>query len=142
MILALESVSYAGHYAALREFVLHKEATFQPNFRVLAFLVPDLPQAGTITRFHGRVDTFAPGFRFTGDEISWFPFGFLYAAEIGRGYEPEYLTDVTRWFTTGNRRERHRDAVTLFCRVTGVDSIQCGLGNNRMRPQIDYIDPA
>jgi len=141
MILASEPVKYADYYPALRHFVMDARATFQPNFTVRGFLVPDSPQAGTITRFHGRVDTFAPGYGFVGGEISHFPFGFVYATQIGSGYGIEGLTDLTRWFTTASDFDRNNDAASLYCRITGVDSIQCGIGRERKSPQIDYLGP-
>ncbi|MBD3672777.1 MAG: hypothetical protein HUJ26_04550 [Planctomycetaceae bacterium] len=139
MILAIQQLSYAKHNAGLREFVLNKESTYQPSFRVYAFLVPEVPEAGTITRFHGRVETFAPGYGFFGGEMSWFPFGFVYASQIGRKYDLKRFEDITRWFTMADTTDRNRDVVKLHCRVTGVDSIQGGLGKRRVRPQIDYI---
>jgi hypothetical protein len=139
MILAIEKVAYSKHYLALRQFVLNKDATLDPNFRVLAFLVPELPHAGTITRIHGRVDTFARGYNFVGGEISFFPFGFVYTSEIGIGYDLHTLTDVTHWFVRGNKADRLNTTVSLFQRLTGVDSIQCSVGHERMRPQIDYL---
>ncbi len=139
MILAIEPEAYAQHYTDLRRFVLDRSATFQPNFRVFAFLVPDDPSAGTVTRFHARVATYAPDYGFVGGEISWFPFGFVYATQIGRGYDLDGLTDVTRWFTTAGFAERKRDIVSLRCRVTGVESIQCAVGRERLRPQLDYV---
>jgi hypothetical protein len=139
MILAIEPVTYGDHCPGLRRFVLDETLTFLPNFRILSFLVPDVPQAGTITRFHARAATFARGYGFIGGEISMFPFGFVYAAEIGQGYLLNGLTDVTRWFSTDNMKSRLEDVVSLHCRITGVDSIQCGVGRRRVRPQIDYV---
>jgi hypothetical protein len=139
MILAIEPVTYAAHCEQLRKFVLSETALFNPSFRVLAFLVPDVPQAGTVTRFHARVDSMAAGYRFLGGEISMFPFGFVYVSEIGPGYDLSSLTDVTRWFTEADPHTRQRDVVSLHCRVTGADSIQCGVGAPRLRPQIDYV---
>jgi hypothetical protein len=139
MILAVEPAGFGQDNLGFRRFVLDKDATFGPNFRVLAFLVPDSPQAGTFTRFHGRVDTFAPGYAFAGGEISCFPFGFVYTTQIDGGYDPHTLTDVTHWFTKGNKADRHGNAVRLFCRLTGVDAIQCCVGHERVRPQIDYV---
>ena len=139
MILASEPVTYAAHNVGLRQFVLDRESTFRPNFSVYAFLVPDVREAGTVTRFHGRCDTFAPGYRFMGGELSWFPFGFVYASDIGRGYDLHGLTDVTHWFTTADKRDRESNAISLHCRITGVESIQCGVGRRRATPQIDYI---
>ncbi len=138
MILAIEPASYAEHNHQLRRFVLDPNATFLPNFRVLAFMVPDAPQAGTITRFHARIDTLAPGYGFMGGEISGFPFGFVYACQVGPGYVTGAMTDITHWFTRGNQDDRRGQSVRLFSRVTGVDSIQCGVGRERVRPQIDF----
>jgi hypothetical protein len=139
MILAIEKVAYSKHYFDLRRFVLNKDATLEPNFRILAFLVPELANAGTITRIHARVDTFAPGYRFVGGEISFFPFGFVYTSEIGNGYDVHSMTDVTHWFARSHKADRRNTTVSLYRRLTGVDSIQCAVGHERMRPQIDYV---
>lgn len=139
MILAIESVKYAEKNADIRNFVLDPRATVQPRFRFLSFLVPDKPEAGTITRYHARADTFAPGYAFCGGEISWFPFGFVYASEVGRGYGRMSFTDVTHWFTTTDEFERQHSAISLQCRITGADSVQSGLGHARTRPQIDHV---
>jgi hypothetical protein len=139
MVLASEPVTVAAHNPELCHFVLSPESTFRPRFNVYGFLVPDVPEAGTVTRFHGRVDTLAPGYEFLGGELSRFPFGFLYATQIGRGYDLSALTDVTHWFTTSDKRDRLTAAVSLYSRLTGAESIQCGVGRLRRGPQIDYI---
>jgi len=86
MILAIEPLTFAKHNEELRRFVLNKDLVINPRFNILAFLVPNTKKAGNIARFHGRVDTYAPGYGFSGGEISWYPFGFVYASEIGSGY--------------------------------------------------------
>ena len=139
MVLAIESVKYADKNPDLRNFVLDPQSVIQPRFRFLGFLVPDRPEVGTITRYHARVDTFAKGYAFCGGEISSFPFGFVYSSEIGPGYHPRSLTDLTHWFTTTTNLERHSAVISLQCRLTGADSIQVGLGHPRMRPQIDFV---
>ncbi|MDB5348545.1 MAG: hypothetical protein JWP89_6922 [Schlesneria sp.] len=139
MILAIEPLTYAKHNAQLRQFVCDPQSLLEPTFRVYAFLVPDLPHAGTISRFHGRADTFAPGYKFAGGEISLFPFGFVYASDIGPGYNLSTLTNVTHWFVRGDTRDRLRQVIELGTRITGVDSIQSGIGRGRTAPQIDYV---
>lgn len=139
MILAVESLDFAMYREDLREFVLNENRVIDPHLRVLAFLVPDVDTAGTIVRYHARIDTYAPGYYFAGGEISWFPFGFVYASHIGEGYEPDRLTDITHWFATSDVKARHDAYLRLYCRITAVDSIQCGLGHPRLRPQIDYV---
>jgi hypothetical protein len=141
MILAVEPSAYAEHCQSLRHFVMQPDVTLEPNFKVLAFLVPDSPAAGTITRFHARVDTFVPGYQFIGGEISWFPFGLVYTASIGCGYDLDRMTDITHWFTNADPRDRVNEVVRLHCRLTGVESIQCGVGRKRTRPQMDYLRP-
>ena len=135
MILAIEPVTYGQHYPELRYFVLDPKLTFKPNFRVYAFLVPESPKSGTITRAHGRVDTFAKGYKFLGGEISRFPFGFVFASELGEGYDHSTFTDITHWFFD----DRENSTVSLASRLTGVDSIQCGVGSPRTCPQIDFV---
>lgn len=138
MILAVEPLSFAKHHERLREFVLNRELAIRPDFTVLAFLVPNRPGASTITRYHGRVDTYAPNHGFMGGEISGYPFGFVYTNKIGKGYYPEKFTDITQWFSNSGSFERNNSVMKFYTRITGVDSIQCGLGKPRKRPQIDY----
>jgi len=95
-----------------------------PPFKVYAFLVPDVEGAGTILRYHTRIDTYAPGFKFTGGEISWFPFGFIYANQIGKSYDLEKLTDITSWFSEKRSSKSSGIMVRFHSRITGVDSIQ------------------
>lgn len=136
MILAVEPIHFARHHPDLRNFVLDPRSIIIPPFRILGFLVPQLPETGTIARFHARVASFAPGFQFVGGEISWYPFGFLYATEIGPGYEPHRLTDIGSWFTATGVRS---DAKSFFTRLTGVDSLNVAIGGRRRFPQIDYL---
>lgn len=139
MICAAEQIGFVESHPALREFVLDPGRGIDPGFRVLAFLVPDVPEAGTVSRFHARTAPFKKGRQFSGGEISWFPFGFLYATTIGCEYHPERLTDITHWFRETDPRRRREAVLQLHTRVTGVDSIQCVLGRRRVRPQIDHI---
>jgi hypothetical protein len=139
MILAVEPVTYARHVPELRRFVLNKDSTFIPPFKFFAFLVPDVVEAGTVLRYDARVDTFAPGFNFAGGEISWFPFGFVYASQIGKGYNLEKLTDITGWFSETRLNKNTRIILKLHSRITGVDSIQSLLIGQRTKPQIDYL---
>jgi hypothetical protein len=137
MILAIEDLPFVELHDELRHFVLHPDAVLTMPFDILAFLVPKSPETGTIAPFHGRVDSFASGFGFTGGEISWYPFGFVYAAAIGPRYRPEKMTNVNAWFS--QRPSRTPGSVRLFCRVTGVESMSCALGAKRKRPQIDRL---
>ena len=126
MILAIEPENIGGDFAALRHFVMDPTSVVRPHFQVLAFLVPDRPEAGTIQPYHARVETFDPGFRFNGGEISRFPFGVVYASDIAQGYRPDLLTDITQWFWTFDLEQRTHATVSLRCRLTGVDSIVAG----------------
>jgi hypothetical protein len=139
MILAIEHLKFCEVHDELRNFVLDKGALVTMPFDILAFLVPKSPESGTISPFagSGRVDTFAPGFGFLGGEISWHPFGFVYAATIGPRYRPDKMTNVNAWFS--QRPSRTPGSVRLFCRVTGVESMNCALGAERTRPQIDRL---
>ncbi|MDZ7759471.1 MAG: hypothetical protein U5L00_04345 [Desulfovermiculus sp.] len=139
MILAVEPVSYARHVPELRNFVLNKDSVLVPPFKLFAFLVPDRPEAGTVLRYHARVDTYAPGFKFAGGEISWFPFGFVYASIIGKGYNLNKLTDITNWFSEKKNNNDSRVMLSLHPRITGVDSIQSLLSQHRTKPQIDHL---
>lgn len=132
MILALEPLSFGQRHSDLRKFILDSKMKIKPPFKVYGFLVP-LESAGTIVAFHSRVSTFAPGYKFTGGEISWFPFGFVYSAQIlDKNYQPEKLTDITGWFQGENP-----PFVSLFCRDTCIDSIQHNLGSKSRLPQIN-----
>jgi hypothetical protein len=139
MILAVEPIHFARHNHQLRQFVLDEKCVMHPGFQILAFLVPDHETAGTITRFHARVDTFAPGLAFAGGEISWYPFGFVYTSQIGKGYDVDRFTDITNWFTTSDPTARISSWLPLHLRLTGVESIQVGVGDRRVRPHIDYL---
>ncbi len=141
MILASEPLGYALHNPELRAFVLHPNRTYEPPFRVLAFRVPNRREAGTITRFHARADTFSKGYAFAGGEISYPPFGIVYTSQIGRGYDLSTFADITHWFRFGDEQDRHNQSISLGCRITGVDSIQTGLGRPRTMPQVDYVRP-
>ena len=139
MILAIEPITYSVHNKELRHFVHNREAVVEPPFRVLAFLVKPVKEAGTAVRFHSRVSSFMPGWGFTGGEISWYPFGFVYASEIERGYEPERLTDITHWFREGDPTRRRDTWVPLYTRITGGDGLGGMSGWPRRRPQIDQL---
>ncbi len=82
MILSIEDVQFAKYRSDLRSFVMDPMLTINPPFDFYAFLVPEVPEAGTVLRFHARVDTYAPGYGFAGGEISWFPFGIIYCSRI------------------------------------------------------------
>ena len=139
MILAVEPVSYAKFVPELRHFVLDKNSTLVPPFKLFAFLVPDRPETGTILRYHARVDTYAPGFKFAGGEISWFPFGFVYASIIGKGYNLRELRDITGWCSERANCKKSHIMLALHPRITGVDSIQSLLSTHRTKPQIDHL---
>jgi len=139
MILAIEDVQFAKHHPELRSFVMDPILTINPPFDFYAFLVPEVPEAGTVLRFHARVDTYAPGFGFAGGEISWFPFGIIYCSRIDSGYYVDKLTKINNWFSDKPPLSNSSFVIKLYQRITGVDSIQCVLGQERVRPQIDRI---
>lgn len=135
MILAIEPIDHAIHHVDLRRFVLNKEETIYPPFTIYAFLVENVSEAGTISRYHARVDTFAPGFGFSGGEISFYPFGFIYFNRIGERYALDKFTDITHWF-----HEKDVGPSSFYSRITGVESMNCLVnGIRRVRPQIDYL---
>lgn len=138
MILTLEYVGFAETHTSLRSFVLDPNLTVQPQFRVLAFLVPNSPYTGTFLRHHSRVDTFAPGWGFVGGEISHYPFGFVYTTKIGLNYRPDLLTDITSWFTSAQNSVTP-EVIRFYRRLTGVGSNAEALGFSRNHPQIDYL---
>jgi len=138
MILAIHGADQAVAWPELRKFVLDPAAVLQMRFKISAFLVPDVPEAGTVTRFHARADTFAKGYKFSGGEISMYPFGFIFSSDVGVGYQPDLMTDITHWFTESGSM-RHSMTARLHSRTTGVDAIQTGLGHPRTKPQIDFV---
>lgn len=140
MILAFENINFVKKHNELRKFVLDKNYCFTPPFRILSFLVPEVERAGTLTKYHARVDAFAPGYKFSGGEISCFPFGFVYAYDIGKNYEVEKMTDITDWFNEFNQTKRINYSNKFFTRISGVESMHVILGHQRVRPQIDYLN--
>jgi hypothetical protein len=139
MILAVEDLPFAKLNNDLRLFARQELLAVVPPFRVFAFLVPDHPRAGTIVRTHGRLDGFGHGFGATGGEISLFPFGFVYASELGQGYKAWELADITHWFSNPYVPERENTWVSLPQRLTVLDSMHCALGNPRRGAQIDTV---
>lgn len=137
MILAVEPIGFARHNAGLRAFVLDSSRTEHPGLQVSGFLVPDDPTAGTVSPFQARVSSYAPGFEFTGGEISMFPFGFIYAGTIGTGYSPADLADLTPWFLEADLSRRRHAIVRLPRRLTVIDSLQLVGGRVRERPMQD-----
>lgn len=134
MILANEPLSFAEENEELRKFVLNKKAIVKPPFQILAFLVPDVPEAGTISQKHYRIDTMRRGFAFNGGEISLYPFGFVYADKIGEGYEIKSMTDITHWFTTSASFRVEK----FYTRITGIDSLTSIHNKKRALPQINH----
>lgn len=141
MILAFEPMSFSDKYLRLRRFVLDEKTGIDLPFRVWGFLVPDLPAAGTLTRSHARADLGlgAKEFCMLGGEISLFPFGFVYAWELGSGYQLDKLTEITHWFRQTKKSERLRQSICLYERLTGIDSIGCSVGSGRSLPQADFL---
>jgi len=134
MILAIEPIDFAVRESRLRRFALDEGAAIMPDFKVLAFLVRNCPQAGTIVRWHARVDLIYGKFGFAGGEISMYPFGFVYAKMIDIGYNPDQMTDITSWFTGGDTGPER-----FTVHVTGVGGIPDGTGFVRRRPQVDWV---
>ena len=121
MMLAAESFSFAVEQSELRRFVLDPARTLAPRFRILAFLVPDRPESGTLQRFHTRGDVFGRGLGLSAGEVSMYPFGFVFLSEAGYGYDFRRFTDVTDWFRRGSPEDRRNIAVALHTRITGID---------------------
>lgn len=136
MILAAEPVKFGVRHEALRRFVIEDRSLFEPEFQVFAFLVPNSPESGTVVRCHMRIDGSGEGYGFMGGEISFFPFGFIYVWEIGRGYDAGGLTNITHWFNRANRRGTHESFDT---RLTVIDSVQAIFGGRGGSPQVDYF---
>jgi hypothetical protein len=139
MILAIQDLAYAQLHGSLRAFARGEIESTVPPFRVLAFLVPDDPAAGTVARAHGRVDGSGGSFAAMAGEISLFPFGFVFADELGSGYRPDELADITAWFSSTRRIDRESVWMSLPRRLTVLDSVHGALGNHRRGPQIDSM---
>lgn len=139
MILAIEPLTFAEGHGELRNFVLDESATLDPQLMILAFIVPERKEAGTIARFHSRLDTYAPGYGLAGGEISMYPFGIVYASDMGQGYEPDKFTNIIDWFKTGDQDQRKGRPFCFYTKLTGIDSMTAAFGGPRMHPQIDYL---
>lgn len=139
MILAVEPFGVSRSIGKMRDFVLNERSILESDIRVYGFLVPDSATGGTITPHHARVDSFAPGTSFVGGEVSFFPFGFVYASEIGLAYKPAHLTDITHWFRHSDETDRRRTTGGFYYRRTGVGSIQEGLGLPRVGAHVDVF---
>ena len=137
MILAIEPAYFSDTNGELREFVLERDRLMAPPFRIFAFEVDDTPKAGTVSAYSARVDTYAPGYGMQGGEISMFPFGFVYVWEIGEGYHPERMTDITHWFSEGDARRRKSATLRLFNRLMGIGAMQDCFDADRKGPRID-----
>jgi hypothetical protein len=136
MILAVEGVEFAKISNEFRLFARGEIPSTVPPFRVFGFLVPDHRMAGTIIRTHARIGN---SFNAIGGEISMFPFGFVYATELGRGYKEKELADITHWFSNSRLADRQNTWVNLPQRLTVLDSMHAALGNPRRGPQIDTV---
>jgi hypothetical protein len=139
MILASEPLSFGKRHEDLRRFVLHDRSAVVPEFRIFGFLVPDVPEAGTVVRGHSRIDGSGEGFDLLAGEISSFPFGFVYGWQIGRGYRPNDLTDITHWFSAHSQAGRRGSVEAFATKVTWVDSLQAIYDGPRRTPQVDYV---
>ena len=139
MILAVENLPFARLHNEFRLFARGELLTAVPPFRVYGFLVPDHPEAGTIVRSHGRLDGSGGGLEAIGGEISLFPFGFVYANQLGHSYRAKELADITHWFTAAHEDERENAWVSMPQLLTVLDSMHAALGNPRRGPQIDTV---
>lgn len=139
MILAIERVEFGALHADLRSFARGDLDSVVPPFRVLAFLVPNRPEAGTICRAQYRTHYTESGFEAMAGEISMFPFGFVYAFELEHRYRPARFADITHWFSTTGSTERRSAWLETSSVVTVLDSVHCSLGHKRHHPQIDTM---
>jgi hypothetical protein len=141
MILAVERVEFGALHADLRAFARGELAGIVPPFRVLAFLVPNRPEAGTISRAQYRMHYARSGLAAMAGEVSMFPFGFVYAFELEHRYRPTAFGDISHWFSGSNNAERANAWLETSPAITVLDSVHCSLGNGRYYPQIDTIIP-
>lgn len=141
MILAIQSTQFAESNGWLRRFVTDSSMTVNPRFRILAFLVPNISVAGTINRLEFRKDvlTCEPDFECHAGEISFFPFGFVYAYDIGIGYATRRMTDITHWFRNDHPCDRLGQSISLHTRLAGIGSYYDCRGVARRAAQVDYL---
>lgn len=141
MILAVESTDYAEANGWLRHFVTDAAVAVNPRFRVLAFLVPNVACAGTITRLSYRADVITrnPDLNCIAGEISFYPFGFVYAYDISPGYGLTTMADVGHWFRTDHPDSRKGQSITLYSRLAGIDSFGGCRGERRYSAQVDFM---
>jgi hypothetical protein len=138
MILAIEPRQLGQRYPDFRAFARGLQPVVEPPFRILAFLVPNRPEAGTIASSQYRLDVFRSGYDSQAGEISMFPFGFVYAFELQSKHRPRDLADITHWFTTLSASDRTNAWMETSSCVTVLNSIHGALGNTRYYPQIDF----
>jgi hypothetical protein len=139
MILAIERTDFGALHADLRSFARGDLRSVVPPFRVLAFLVPNRPEAGTISRAQYRTHYAQSGFAAMAGEISMFPFGVVYGFELEHRYRPAAFADITHWFSVAGSTERRSAWLETSSVTTVLDSVHCTLGNKRYYPQIDTM---
>jgi len=141
MILAIERTEFGDLHSDLRAFARGDLKSVLPPFRVLAFLVPQRPDAGTISRAQYRGNGLSSGYAALAGEISMFPFGIVYAFELAHRYRPLDLADITHWFSASAPVDRLNAWIETSSRLTVLNSVYCALGNARYYPQIDTVLP-
>jgi hypothetical protein len=139
MILAIERLEFGALHADLRAFARGELGCVVPPFRVLPFLIPQRPEAGTISRAQYRTHYSSGGFVAMAGEISMFPFGFVYAFELGKRYRPAEFGDISHWFSASSPTDRLNAWLETSVAVTVLDSVHCSFGNPRRYPQIDTV---
>lgn len=141
MILAIESTQYSEMNGWLRNFVTDPQATVSPLFRVFGFLVPNDPNAGTINRFDLRKDvmTGTSDLDCHAGEVSFFPFGVVFAFSMGSGYGVNRMTEITQWFRNSHMSDRKNCVLELHSRMAGIDSFRGARGERRSSAQVDFM---
>lgn len=142
MILSVNGAGMAKCQPELRKFIADPTArTFMP-LTVHLFYVPDLPDGGTITGFHGRVNPLSghQPYAFIGGEISGYPVGIVYSSEMGSELAGQGLLDITHWSLADDRRAREPKHLTMRSLLTATDTfvgIHCGRNGRR---QVEFTN--
>jgi hypothetical protein len=105
MILAIERTEFGALNADFRSFARGDLESVVPPFPVLAFLVPDRSEAGTICRAQYRTHYAMSGFAALAGEISMFPLASP-AFELEHRYRPAAFADITHGFSVAEPTER------------------------------------
>jgi len=124
MILSVNSLAMAKAQEKLRHFVMNRAAKINMPFAIHLFHLPNTPEAGTITGFHGRCDPLRRGqpYGLLGGEIFGFPIGIVYSTEIGSEIVGQGLLNITHWSNMESDRASRSEYLTMQSLLTATDT--------------------